>query len=318
MNIHYGNGVIVLPREVLAQIGKAKKQDITVLLHLLTGAACAADFEACGPDLAHAVGITMQQLEASLSFWRGTGLISCEEEESEAPAHEQKSPEPAQQKLRSADGLPEYSSEDISRIFKKTPDAKSFIETCEQILGRIFNTAETGIILGLREYLGLDEEYILVLFAHCAKKNKRALKYIERMAFSLYEKEIDTPLSLEEHFKWLEAQESQETKLRTLFGMKSRVITKKERDFFTRWFGEWGMSFDLIRHAYDVTVDGIGEPSMPYMNKILENWNASGIKTVKQAKEAGQRDKNKNKKDAADSFDTDEFFALAVKRGLSN
>lgn len=231
----------------------------------------------------------------------------------------EKSKEKVRKKLRPKNSLPEYTSDDVKAAFERLPDLGELIDACQQTMGRMFNNAEAAIIVGLHDYLGLDYEYILMLLAWCVKRGKKALKYAERTAFSLYDRGVDTPAALDAHIKWMEEQEKLEGRLRGLLGIGSRAFSARERQAFERWSREWGMNYDMIERAYMVTVDAIGNVSVPYMNKVLESWHERGFKSVLEIDEAEAKYRASKEKDAGNSggsFDTDEFFQLAVKRGL--
>jgi len=72
--------------------------------------------------------------------------------------------------------------------------------------------------------------------------------------------------------------------------------------------------------AYEITVDAKGAFNFDYAGKILENWFTSGVKTAQDA-EAKIAEFKKGKEEAGKSggsFDTDEFFDLALKRSYKN
>ena len=111
--------------------------------------------------------------------------------------------------------------------------------------------------------------------------------------------------------------------------MGDRAFTKKEKGFFEKWLGEWGMAFELVEHAFDLAVDRTGKPGLEYMSKILSDWHTSGITTVEQAEKASAEyrsssDYKKKFKEAvkeeeapSSSFNTDEFFEKALKRSYA-
>ena len=68
---------------------------------------------------------------------------------------------------------------------------------------------------------------------------------------------------------------------------------------------------DVIRLAYDATVDAINEPSFSYTNTILERWYAAGYKTVDDVNRA--MDEYRRQKAGGSSFDADDFFRAALK-----
>ena len=63
----------------------------------------------------------------------------------------------------------------------------------------------------------------------------------------------------------------------------SRLVNTYDRDFYATWTNSWNMSEELIDYAAMISA-GKGQP-MQYMNKILSNWHAKGITTVKEAEE---------------------------------
>ena len=84
----------------------------------------------------------------------------------------------------------------------------------------------------------------------------------------------------------------------------------------------FGYDINIVRMAYEITVNATGEPSVAYANAILEKWNANGWKTEAEI-EAGmnaEREKregsNSANKALGNSFDTDDFFEAALQRGF--
>ena len=72
------------------------------------------------------------------------------------------------------------------------------------------------------------------------------------------------------------------------------------------WICTMQYGTEVIRLAYDATVDAIGKPSIAYANTILERWYAEGYRTVDDvtaAMEAYRRQKL-----GGSSFDIDDFF----------
>lgn len=321
MTFHYGNAVITLPAAVLEAMPRAGETDLRVLLALAGGEAPPASI----PEAA---------LQASLAFWRGAGILSAEDGTQKAapPAPVQASPqadpqenrgEPAEAKkaLRHADALPEYNAEEVKSIFNGDPALAGLLDACQQTVGKVFNTTECGIILGLRDHLALDAEYILTLLSYCVGKGKKSLRYLEKAALDLTDCGIDTPAALETCLKQREAADSMEGKLRTLFGMKDRALSKKEKDCFSRWCGVWQFDLEGIRRAYELTVNATGQASVPYADAILSKWHEAGCHTPEEIDAYDKNGKNGKKppekaggKTENSSFDIDDFFEAALRR----
>lgn len=327
MIVNYADGVINLPRSVANNIKSATREDLAALIALLSEPRAlfsSAPLDECMADIAVAAGITPAELDSALSFWRGAGVIGLEgkassphqaagvEPQPEKPPQTETA-EDEQKKPLPKRGLPELTGAEAEAMIEASPERRSLLNECQQALGRIFDNNESATVLSMREYLGLEDEYILLLIAYCAKNGKKNIKYIEKMALSLYERDVDTPEALVDYLSWLDASKSTEGKLRALLGMGSRSFSKKERECFERWSRVFHYDFDMMEAAYNATVNAIGKPSMPYMNKILESWHELGFKTPEEA--AGREHPHT---DTKDSFDTDDFFRLAVMRGVED
>ena len=87
--------------------------------------------------------------------------------------------------------------------------------------------------------------------------------------------------------------------------------TAKEKKMIENWICTMQYGTEVIRLAYDATVDAISKPSIAYANTILERWYAEGYRTVDDvtaAMEAYRRQKL-----GGSSFDIDDFFEAALK-----
>ena len=85
---------------------------------------------------------------------------------------------------------------------------------------------------------------------------------------------------------------------------------------------EWKFSPEMIREAYDRTIDGAGKYQTAYMNSILERWHEAGITTTKQAaddriervaaRKAGKAQGAKDEKRKQYAFDIDEYDRTSI------
>jgi DnaD/phage-associated family protein len=103
-----------------------------------------------------------------------------------------------------------------------------------------------------------------------------------------------------------------------MFGIKDRALSKKEKDCFVKWCGEWLYSLDVIERAYEATVNAIGKASIPYTDAIIAKWNAAGCKTLEDIEKYDKGESKDRQTDGVQSsFDTDDFFQAALKRSYS-
>ena len=356
LQIHYGTAVATVPAAAIGAIKCATKNDIQALLLICERPQdfCTLSREALAARLSERVGCTEAQAESALSFWRGAGVLEfCEDAESvkasdeathvlqEASAKEEQAeatPQPSQKKKPSrSDELPHYTTAELSALLAERQETAAYLDECARVWGRIFNIHETNVILGLSDYLGLEWDYILALLSYCVKVQneqgqKKSLHYVEKIAFSFYDEGVTNLETLQSKLRAVEQLRESEGQIRALFGMGSRAMTPKEKKSISTWIHDYGYDMEIIRLAYEATVDAKGSFNISYMNSVLANWNRDGLRTPAdveraQAAFASERDKSRGagKKSATahsqapqGSFDTGDFFNAAVRRSLGD
>ena len=110
--------------------------------------------------------------------------------------------------------------------------------------------------------------------------------------------------------------EAEEGKLRTLFGLGTRTLTKKEQTCIADWTAK-AYPYELIVRAYEICVGYTDKVSFPYIDKVLQNWREKGYRTLVEV-EAAEAERRDQPQTGASSFDTDEFFKLALERSYEN
>ena len=63
------------------------------------------------------------------------------------------------------------------------------------------------------------------------------------------------------------------------FGLARRSPSSREEKLSYKWVYEWGFGRDILKEAYDRTVDALSSYNSRYIEKILENWHKLGVKT---------------------------------------
>ncbi|MBO7341129.1 MAG: DnaD domain protein [Clostridia bacterium] len=308
----FGDRVAVLPAAITAHLHKATKKDMAILLTLAADPAAQLDLDAAVAAITARGEYTPAEIEGALAFWRGTGLVRTDgqaTQPSATPAPD--APAPAV-RVVAEKGLPSYSTEELTSILARREGLAQLLDDCQQAFGKIFNTSEIAIIAGLVDYLGLTGEYVLLLLTHCRSMEKKSLRYVEKMAITLHDEGVHGVRELEQRLQSIEIMASAAGRVRAIFGITARALTSKEKAMIERWVCEMKFDEGMLTRAYEMTVDTIGKPSMPYANKILERWFADGYKTVEDVDRALAE--YKRKKNGGSSFDVDEFFEAALRR----
>ena len=314
----YGERVAVLPAAITAHLHKASKKDIAILLTLAAEPVAQVDLATAKNVIAARGEYTAAEIDAALAFWRGTGVVSVDEGEDGAPVASVPAQvaAPAAPQVIAEKGLPTYNTEELSSILARRKELSQLVDDCQQAFGKIFNTSEIGVIAGLADYLGLDGEYILLLLTHCRNMEKKSLRYVEKMAISLHDEGVHDARELETRLQNIEMMAKATGRVRAIFGITSRALTSKEKAMLENWICRMKYDEEMLTRAYELTVDAISKPSMPYANKILERWFADGYKTVADVDKALAD--YRAKKNGGSSFDVDEFFEAALRRSYAN
>lgn len=327
---NYGQGVLVLPATVPEV--DATPEQLRVLLWLASDPTLFAK----PAQLARLAGADRDEIGDILDFWQSVGVLSggtdaqagkkAQKKPTDKPAKPATAKPTADAKsateakpaaiLARADELPNYSTAELAALLEKSQSLRMLVNEAQNIWGKVFNPYEAQLLVGLSDYLRLDDEYILLLLAHCKRIGKRSLREVERYALRLVDDGVTDPAALEEFVKRTEARRTLQGKIRTMFGLGSRSFTAKENTMLDNWTA-YGYGEDIIRRAYEITVGAINEPSLPYANSILERWHGEGLDTAAQidAKLDAEREK-KGQAVMTGSFDTDDFFEAALNRSF--
>lgn len=316
MKLNFRQEVVVLPASVLSHLDGATPEQIRVLLWLASDLSLASKHK----QLAKLAGCDATTAQNAITFWCDCGILG-EAGESAIPAMASVPVSaPVQKKLQRADELPNYTSTELAELLEARASVRVLIDEAQRILGKMFNPNDVNIMVGMLDYLGMSEECILLLLAHCKRMGKSNLRSIEKFAYSLVDKGINDVESMENEICTIEAMHTFEGEVRALFGMKSRALTSKESKMLAAWLS-FGYDTNIVRMAYEITVNATGEPSVAYANAILEKWNANAWKTEAEIQagldaEREKREGNSGNKELGNSFDTDDFFEAALQRGF--
>ncbi len=335
-NFLFGKSAFCLPGSALDVACKASQNDLRVLLAL--GSGRFAD-EA---QIAKFLDVSSSSVIRSLEFWRGAGVVDVPEENGERQFYDtsefsipsgvvnaavqapmqKTAPTPAPAKKSTPVPNVErdsYTSDEIDRICAEKENVPLLIDACQAILEKTFTKTEISSLIYLSDHLRLDDEYIMMLCTYCKARDKASVRYVEKVAITLYDSGVVSVPELDKYMKRESKKNDAESKIRKLFGLGERTLTPKERDYIGKWVVEWELPFELIEKAYEamMSVGTVDKPSFAYENGILEKWREAGIKTPEDVDAMNAKGKKAPKKIAnkETSFDLDEFFELAVKRG---
>ncbi|MCQ2385984.1 MAG: DnaD domain protein, partial [Clostridia bacterium] len=230
-------------------------------------------------EVASLCGLSEEECGDALSFFRGAGAVTLRRNEAQDGPQK---PERGKKPVLSGDKLPDFSPEKAAEVIDRNHLA-SFITSCQEIYGKEFSPVDVGILVGLLEQLELSPEYVSILLAFCEERDRKPLKYVEKVAFSLFDRGITTVDGLTRYIETKHLHDSRFGYFRKLFGMGERALTAKEEAAMLHWVEEYGFSDEVVGLAYDITVNQTQKASVAYADKILSGWFAAGCHNVSDA-----------------------------------
>ncbi len=255
-------------------------------------------------------GVSTCDLSESLAFLRGAGLI-----ERGAARKQEKATEPVAAKeepvntVHRPSSKPSYTSKQLAQAANEG-EFRALVEWASNRLGKTFNTSDLSTLYSFCDYLCLPGDVVMLGIEHCVSEGKPSLRYAEKLLIDFADRDINTYQKAEDYILKRKSFLSFEGKIRTLMGLGQRTLTSKEKAMLAQW-QEWMISDELIKLAYEKTVEKTGKASMSYMHKILESWHGAGFKTAAEVESGDKKPAGSNS-----SFDPEEFFRAAVESSM--
>ena len=316
-----------LPEQLGTLLENADETDLRILVALQM----LADENGAAPtgELASLLGISEGEVSASLKFWRGAGVLATgnsakvkKESEHSTKTKEEKTPTAHRDgALEQSATLPQYTSAELADLIERRQITASFIDEAQRVMGKVFRTYDTSVIVGIVDRLGFEEAAVLAILAYMVQKGKKTVRYAEQIAIAFYDEGITDTVAVLERLHRMEQAAEVTQKIRVLFGAAGRELTTTEKRLFSSWSEKLAYDIDVIRMAYDITVDTIQKPAPKYANSILEAWHAEGLRTaddVRRHLEAEKKEKKDSAGSVTKSYELEDFFEAALKRSYAD
>ncbi len=155
----------------------------------------------------------------------------------------------------------------------------------EALYARPLTTQDFRDICWLYDGLGLPADVILALFAYCQKVGKTAPAYVMEVAKDWWKKEITNHDAVVEWLNRREQAEKDAAMVRRVFGLGARKLTAKESNYIAVWVHEFGFDEEMLKLAYETSVDAIGQLRFAHLHSILNRWHGQGLATPQQVAE---------------------------------
>ena len=279
-------------------------------------------------DMSKFLSLPAADIRDALNYWVSVGILkkdpgsaaipssSAAEQMIEQPSSlssEMKKPQtaPASKPSVPKPSPARMTASEIHELTQRQPVIRSLLHETEGILGKTLTSTDISTVISLYDWAGIPANVILMAVAYCASIDKRNLRYIEKTALSWQEMGLDSDEAIEKYLDSQTIRHKREQEVKNAFGIHDRHLTAKEQKWIEQWYHEFHYSINMIRLAYEKTVDNTGKVSFPYIHKILSAWHEKGFQTPEEAL-AEPAPSAKQKKDGKKeySFNLDEFEQL--------
>ncbi len=279
-------------------------------------------------QVADALGIDRSEAGDALRYWQDKGLLSSSgdalspaaapREDREAAPAPQPAPAAAEKAEKPKRILSRPQKPDSGFVAKRMTESTEIaclIQSAEEILGRTVSGGEAATFVMIHDDFGLPSDVIVMLLQYAASVGRANMRYIEKAAMNWADEEINTHEKAEERLRLLSERQKAWRAVEEAIGIPRRTPSSREESFAPVWVGEWKFGPDMIREAYDRTIDGAGKYRPGYMNRILERWHKEGIKTPRQAAEE-RMERSPSRKSGGEkpspTFDIGEYESTSI------
>ena len=244
-----------------------------LLLLLRTGAAMTDE------EIAQQLRQNPADIRDAAIYWENCGLLTVQDGAPSPALPPAQTTPPAEATLPAI--TREIAADDSRRTVIITDSQRFTRAECNELAAR--DRRLMDLLQKAQDY-GLAPEYIITVMGYCKSIGKLSMRYVEKTAASWLENGIDTTAKAEKQIEYLSRRHSHEGLVRSAFGIGDRGLTTRERAFI-----QLGYGIDVIRLAFERAVENTGKLSFAYINKVLQNWHAEGVKTAADAANASSR-----------------------------
>ncbi len=301
---------------------RANPTHVTVYIYALT--MCYRNKPSDNASIAAALDILESDVIKAWKYWMKTGLISVSEDGEvtflPSPRAAAK-PAKAQPKPQTQEG-PKRRDVPMDEITKKVESDKALADTLKMaqlIWGKPLTQSEIRLMYSILEWYSFSNEVLLMLIEYCAADEKtKSAKYMEAVAEGWARDGVTSVKAAEKVLRKKEKERSMLKKCAQMFSV-GRAFSDRETEYIASWTTELGMNESMIKEAYARTTLQTGKLSFPYMNKILESWAKSGIKTMSALKDSeGSRKGAKSQQASSSNYNYDDIERLEMERRMKN
>ncbi|MDE6424706.1 MAG: DnaD domain protein, partial [Ruminococcus sp.] len=236
---------------------------IKVLLYILRGSG--RDF--AENEISDETGVSQEEVTKAIDFWRRAKILTSNNTGGGNAALQTVTENTSENSSgQNKKYMKNYlSASDIAEIKTSDSEISELIEVAENSLGILNNTQLTSII-HMHNYLGLKTEVIITLIDYCKRIGKTWQGYIEKVAYSWAENNINTLETAQQEVERLMSTNNYTNQVKRI--TQTERLSKNDEILIEKWY-KLNVPFELIEEAYDTTISSIHKLSFPYMDTVI-------------------------------------------------
>ena len=176
----------------------------------------------------------------------------------------------------------------------ENPSVRKMFTTINKIVGRYLDPGEKISILEIMNKYNMDPDMIVCAYEYVKDKHgsSRPVKYIESILRGWYDSNLFTPQDVKDSFM---VRSERYMMYKTIFNELGfyRQPSKPEERIMDSWFDKYNMDIEVILSACS-RAKNTSNPSISYINGIIEKWKKSDVKTLDDIKRLDDEFKKKS------------------------
>lgn len=229
------------------------------------------------------IGFVEQDIINALNFWKEKDLlffdgqtIDFNFEEQTSTVDKNDAVEINSNRNILIDSKPVYSPEELEFYRNASPDIDRLFSLAKSAFGNLISSNDLSTLFSFYDWLRLPIDVIQILVVYSVENGNGNIRYMEKVALDWHEKGLNTSEKVNDYLR------KTNKDYRSIFKALgiSRDLTDIDIELFKKWENTYGFSMDLILEACDKAIGNAPNPTLKYVNGILENWHKEGAKTI--------------------------------------
>lgn len=187
-----------------------------------------------------------------------------------------------------SDDVKSYTSAELKEVADTDSVFAAIRNEAASCLGKVLNKDDLSRLLDIYHNLGMDPQVLFVLL-HYSKSISDKVRFsmynVSKRAYAWNDMGIDSVEKAESYVESMRALLKRESKIKAILKI-DYDITPKQREYVERWV-KASYSDDMIRRAYEITLEKTNKLAWGYLDKVLQNM-------AEKVKEHGDTDPSAN------------------------